>query len=272
MATATFKTIERQLDGTIKVPMTINKNVYNLRPSNFLIASVSGDGVDGISDYYLYGLGTVNDPYKLILDFFDNKEGEVRITASGSVGFESSTEKLTSGAPVSVAYATHVPFIAEYDVPNELVAGEPFIVTLGFNVGITGFGTDDLIFEGISPGMPALYRKHNTTETWNQSSTPPPLSDLRRERDGALILDSDGHPILTTSGWSKGLNPTRGDDYELKPGEMKNTASYLARVAKLNQVGKFFALVFPPVPSHQRGIFDLSLRDNSVRGPDGSDS
>ena len=262
MANVIFRDILRQRDGTLVVQVDVPENVYDLRRSNFLIASVSGDGIDGIADYQIYGPQN-STYYRLVLDLLDNKEGEVSISAQGDVTSESASVSLKSPTPVSVRYATHVPFIAEYDVPNELVVGEPFIVTLGFNVGVTEFGTDDLIFEGVSLGTPALYRKHNTTEAWDQSSTPPPLSDLRRGSDGALILDEDDHPQLTTSGWSKGLNPTRADNYESKDGET---------VARLNQVGKFFALVFPPVPSHQKGIFDLSLRHNSVRGPDGSDS
>ena len=169
MAVVTFGTTSRNQDGRIIVPVSIDKGIYDITRENFNLVTTESDGISGISDYELYGPTDMeNRMFELQFDFFDDKHGEFSITARDSVKDADLSvppslklEDLTSASDALVAYATHVPFVQDYEVPHVIETGKPFDITLQFNVVVTELGRDDFIFEGVNPGSPSIYRFTN---------------------------------------------------------------------------------------------------------------
>lgn len=233
----TFGTIVRQLNDegyqAIHVPFTLSEVVTTLTLSNFLLATASGDGVAGIADYELYGSGT---SYDLLFTFEADKEGVFTITAQGQIG---SAENLTSPTPASVSYATHIPKVVDVEMPPRIVPGEDFDVAFAWNFPVTELGTDDFIYEGLDIGMPTLYR-YTGTETIFRDLLPIPET-------------------LPDGGWVESSNPTREDSWDVPE-----------QAVKLAEEGQFFVLRFSPPLDIPHGTFNLEIKANSVRGPDGS--
>lgn len=69
------------------------------------------------------------------------------------------------------------------------------------------------------------------------------------------IFSADASELPDGTGWVLSGNPTRNE----------------TDASKLAEEAQYFALRFPPVPDSASGVFNLSLKEDSVKGPDGSD-
>ncbi|RKU22822.1 hypothetical protein C6503_03400 [Candidatus Poribacteria bacterium] len=87
--------------------------------------------------------------------------------------------------------------------------------------------------------MPTLYR-YTGTETIFRNLLPIP-------------------DVLSGDGWMESLNPTREDSWDVPE-----------QAVKLAEEGQFFVLRFSPPFGGPQGTFNLKIKANSVRGPDGS--
>ena len=180
MAIATFGHIARTLDGQVLIPVNIDKAVYAITRSNFDVINVTENGIEGIADYEFYGPTEDGDRnFRLIFEFLDDTEGIFLVRARNNVKHMSQTEILSSSVDVYVSYATHVPFIQNYDVPSTIEAGKIFDILLGFGVDVSELGVDDFIYEGVNPGSPKLYRSAYTG-LWRNLPSLPRIGDIFR--------------------------------------------------------------------------------------------
>ena len=235
--TVTFGTPVYREGGVIEVPLTFGESVIAPAKTVFEVLHASGDALTDVT-YYIVGTGKTR---TLIFEVPPDRTGSFNITANGSV-LKASTQVWHSlvGSPATrtVNYDTRVPFIKNYDIPANYVHGEKFDVVFQFNVPVTfvppkeRFGSDD-----------ATYLDHFIFEGADLG-TP----NLYRKKDNTYPTDeigtvSDTNAAPPTADW--------GAPSTVIPSEI-----YLLR----------YAAVSPSAV----GIFNITLKEESVRGPSGA--
>ena len=232
---ATFGTVAYRDNGVLAVPVTFAKAVLAPAKSIFQITRGSGDALTDMR-YRLVGEGTA---YELIFEIPPDRNGRFRIACDGDV-LQKGTLLWDNIAcsQKTVTYDTRVPFIENYDIPASYVHGEKFDVVLQFNVPVTfispkeKFGSDD-----------ATYLDHFIFEGADLG-----LPTLYRKKNntyptGDIGTVSDTDPAPPTADW--------GDPSTVIPSEI-----YLLRYAQVN--------------TSAVGIFNITLKAASVRGPSGA--
>ena len=232
---ATFGTVTYRDGGIIAVPITFGEAVVAPSKTIFAVTSVSGDNLHGMQ----YRLVGQNKAFELIFEIPPDRQGRFQIAGNGDVFKVSSsiwdnvvvTEK-------TIAYDTRVPFIKDYDIPANYVQGETFDVVLQFNVPVTFVPPQDRF-----NSTDATFLDHFIFEGADLG-TP----NLYRKKDNnyptlpiGTVSDTDRTPL--PSDW--------GPPSTVIPSEI-----YLLR--------------YPVVEDTARGIFNVTLKEHSVRGPTGS--
>ena len=231
---ATFGTVEYRDGGKIAVPVTFAENVTVPSKTVFPISYVSGDALAGI-EYVILGKDTA---YELVSTVPPDREGAFRISGNGDV------LKTASGiwdnvvvTPITVPYDTRVPRIVNYDIPENYTLGAKFDVRIALNVPATGWHanntiTEIFIEEGARLGTPTPYK-------WTGNTAP----------DFNTAVPDD----LTSTDWQVLATPPGGH-----------------AGAWHGEEGKYFLIRYAKVDATATGIFNLTLRENALRGPIGS--
>ena len=184
---------------------------------------------DALTDieYRLIGQNTA---FELIFEIPPDRKGSFQVAANGDVFKVSSRawDNVTA-TPKTIVYSTAVPFIKNFDIPANYTPGEVFDVVLQFNVAATFVDPTERFGND-----DATFLDHFIFEGADLG-TP----NLYRKLDDTypeLPIDDD-----LTQGWSN-LNLTT-----------EAATIYLMRFASVNE--------------NATGIFNLTLRENAVRGP-----
>ena len=177
-----------------------------------------------------YRLLGENTDYELVFDIPPDRTGSFRIDTTGDV-FKVITHVWDNViiTPVTINYDTRVPFIENFDIPSEFSAGEVFDVVLQFSVPVTFVSPQEKF------GSPdATFLDHFIFEG----------ADLGLPN--IYVSSSDTFPTLPIpetlpSNWS--ILSTASDE------------------------SKIYLIRFAEVPDTATGIFNLTLKEGSVRGP-----
>ena len=240
---ATFGTVEYRDNGVIAVPITFAENVV-AEKSIVVFSRVSGDALVGL-EYRLVGEDT---DFELIVAVPRDRSGSFSVDLAGSVFKRTdSTWDTVSATAVTVSYDTRIPFIKEYDVPATYTPEAIFDVKIAFSTIITGLHLNNVqdvfILEGAANvmGTPTPYKWTGATPPNLQDAAPSDLSGTDWER---LAAPPAGNP-------TPGMNDF--DDDGQWHGE----------------TGQFF-MVRWTVDANTTGIFNMTLREGTLRGPIGS--
>ena len=167
MATnVTFGTVEYRDGGVIAIPVTFGAAVVANAKSVFEITRVSGDDLAGI-EYYLLGENT---GYELILEIPQDRSGSFQVAANGDVLLATGSYDNVTATAKTVAYATIVPRIVDYDIPANYNLGAPVDVRVAYNTVVSGWHvnntqTEIFILEGANLGSDLPYK-------WTGSAPP----------------------------------------------------------------------------------------------------
>ena len=240
---ATFGTPTYHENGEIRVPVIFAENVIASK-FVFEITHVSGDSLAGI-EYRLVGANTA---FEVVVQVPPDRSGSFSLDLAGSVfKVTDSTWDQVSATAVTVSYDTRIPFIKEYDVPATYTPEAIFDVKIAFSTIITGLHLNNVqdvfILEGAANvmGTPTPYKWTGATPPNLQDAAPSDLSGTDWER---LAAPPAGNP-------TPGMNDF--DDDGQWHGE----------------TGQFF-MVRWTVDANTTGIFNMTLREGTLRGPIGS--
>lgn len=232
---ATFGTVDYRDGGKIVVPVTFAENVTVPSKTVFPISHVRGDALAGIA-YVLLGKDT---DYELVFTVPPDRKGSFRISGNGDVLKTASGiwDNVVVTSPKTVAYDTRVPRIVDYDIPENYTHGAKFDVRIALNVPATGWHanntiTEIFIEEGARLGTPTPYK-------WTGNTAP----------DFNTAVPDD----LTGTDWQVLATP---------PGGHAGTWH--------GEEGQYFLIRYAKVDANATGIFNLTLRENALRGPTGS--
>ena len=231
--TATFGTIEYRDGSAIAVPITFGDAVIAPSKSICEITHLSGDALTNI-DYRLVGEGTA---YELVFEVPPDRVGSFRVAITGDVfKVVSHVWDNVMITPIDVNYDTRVPRIVDYDIPENYTHGAKFDIRIAFNVPVTGWHanntfTEIFIEEGARLGQPLPHK-------WTGNS-PPNFNDP--------VPDD-----LAGTEWQVLATPPGGHAGEWHGEE-----------------GQYFLIRFTDVQDTATGIFNMTLRENAVRGPIG---
>ena len=242
--TASFGTVEYRDGGAIAVPLTFAEAVIAPSKSICEITYISGDDLTGI-DYRLIGEGT---DYELVFEVSPDRAGSFSIDVRGDV-FKVASHVWDNViiAPITVNYDTRVPRIVDYDIPENYEHGSKFDVRIAFNIAVTGLHENNVqdvfILEGAANvmGTPTPYKWTGTQPPNLQAAVP---DDLTRTDWQQLASPPAGAPTPGMNGF---------DDDGQWHGE----------------TGQYF-MVRWTVDENTTGIFNMTLRENTLRGPIGS--
>ena len=214
--------------------------------SIFEITHVSGDALTDI-EYRLVGSSTA---FELIFEIPLDRKGSFQITANGDVFKVSSSAWDTVTATLkTVNYTTIVPRILDYEIPANFDIGAVVNVLVAFNVQVTGWHlnntlTDIFLEEGARLGSVTPYK-------WIGSSAP---------NIHTVVVPAD-LPAEGNTDWQRLAAPPAG---EPTPG----MNDFDADGQWHGEEGQYFLIRFPD--PQNRGILNLTLKENAVRGPTGS--
>ena len=240
---ATFGTVEYRENGEIGVPVTFGENVVAGK-SIVEIARVSGDTLTGL-EYRLVGSGT---DFSVIISVPPDRSGRFSLNLAGSVfkRTDSTWDTATATAVKNVDYSTVVPRIVDWDIPADYTPGETFDVRVAYNVKVTGLSDNNVqqvfLLEGAADtmGTPTPYKW--TGDTAPDFEVPVP-EDLTETDWQQLKLPPANVPI------------TAENDFD-ENGFWHGAANE----------GQYF-MVRWTVQENTTGIFSMTPRDGTVRGP-----
>ena len=232
--TVTFGTAAYRDRGVMAIPVTFAKAVLAPAKSIFEITRVSGDSLEGVA-YRLVGEGTA---YALIIGVPPDRSGALQIACSGYV-LQADTllwDDITCTVK-TVNYDTRVPFIENYDIPENYGVGEKFDVVLQFNVPVTfvdpkeRFGSDDATFldHFIFEGADL-----GTPNLYRKKTNTYPMGQI------GTVSDTDKKPPVADWGAPSTVIPS-----------------------------EIYLLRYEEVHASASGIFNITLKEDSVRGPTG---
>ena len=246
MATnVTFGTVEYRDGGEIAMPVTFPEPVIAPSKSVFEITRVSGDALTDV-EYYLIGQNT---DFEVVIEMPPDRRGSFQIAANGDVLLATGSYDNVTATAKTVAYATIVPRIVDYDIPANYTPGENFDVRLAYNVRVTGLSDNNVhqvfLFEGAADtmGTPTPYK-------WT-GNTPP---------DFEVPVPDD----LTGTDWQQLQSPPAGVPVTAENDFDENGFWHGAA-----NEGQYF-LVRWTVQEGTTGIFSMTPRRGTVRGPIGS--
>ena len=241
--TATLGAVEYRDGGVIAVPVAFGENVIAPSKSIFEITHVSGDALTAIV-YRLIGAGTA---FALIFEIPPDRKGRFEIGAKGDVfKVASSVWDNVKATPKTISYNTIVPRLVDYDIPENYTPGANFDVRIAYNVQVTGLSDNNVhqvfLLEGAADmmGTPTPYK-------WTGDS--PPDFDVAVPED------------LTGTDWQQLQSP---------PADVPTTAENEFDAngfwhGAANE-GQYF-LIRWVVQENTSGIFSMTPRDGTVRGP-----
>ena len=232
--TVTFGTAAYRAHGGIAIPVTFAKAVLAPAKTIFQLTRVSGDSLEGV-EYRLVGEGAT---YTLILEVPPDRSGTLQIACDGYALQADMLlwDNITCGTK-TVNYDTRVPFIKNYDIPENYVVGETFDLRIAFNVPVTGWHanntlTEILIEEGARLGTPLPHK-------WVGSTPPDFNTDVPSD-----LIGTDWQVLAAPPGGHAG--PWHGEQ------------------------GQYFLMRIPVTNASATGIVNYTLRENAVRGPSGA--
>ena len=234
---ATFGTVAYRDGGVLAVPITFAKSVLAPAKSIFSITRVSGDYLTDVH----YRLVGEDKTYTLIFEIPPDRKGSLQIACDGYVLQKGTLlwDDITCSSK-TVNYDTRVPFIENYDIPASYVHGEKFDVILQFNVPVTFIPPSEKW-----PGeQNATFLDHFIFEGADLG-TP----NLYRKKNntyptGQIGTVSDTDPAPPTADWEQ--------------------------VSRTVDASEIYLLRYAAVKTSAVGIFNLTVREGSVRGPVGS--
>ena len=238
--TATFGSVAYRENGVIGVPVTFGAAVIATAKTLFEMTYVSGDALTGI-EYRLVGAGTA---FELIFEIPPDRRGSFQVAANGDVLLATGSWTPVVATAQTVAYATSVPHIVDYDIPAQYTPSAHFDVRIAFNVSVTGLHANNVqdvfVLEGAATvmGTPTPYKWTGSTAPNLQTAVPDDLSG---------------------TDWTQLAAPPAGTP---TPG----TNNFDAAGQWHGESGQYF-LVRWRVDANTAGIFNMTLREAAVRGP-----
>ena len=231
--TATFGTPVYEENGVIRVPLTFAEAVIAPSKSIIQFRKVSGDDLSGI-EYRLVGQNTA---FKVAIEVPPDRNGSLELSIVGDVFKRSSGvwDNVIATPSDPISYRTIVPRIVDYDIPENFTHNEKFDVRIAFNVPVTGLHLNNVqsifLLEGAYLGTPTPYK-------WVGASPP----DFNTAVPDTLPAD-----------WQQLTGAPGGHIGEWHGEE-----------------GQYFLIRFGSVQETATGIFNITLKENTLRGPIGS--
>ena len=230
---ANFGTFEYRAGGVIAIPLTFPADVIVPSKSICQITPVSNADLTGVS-HRIIGKGRA---FEVVVAVPPNRQGSFSVDITGTVlNVSTGVWDTVSVDAVEVNYDTRIPRIVDYDIPANYIVGEKFDVRIAFNVPVTGWHanntiTDPGIFieEGARLGTPLPHK-------WIGSSPP--------------NFDDPVPDDLTGTDWQVLATPPGGHQGEWHGEE-----------------AQYYLIRFGMVPETATGIFNLTFREGSIRGP-----
>ena len=238
----TWGTAEYRDGGVIAIPITFAENVV---AEKSIVEITSSEDLSGLN-YRLVGEGT---DFELIVAVPPDRSGHFSLDLAGSV-FKITDrvyDQVVATAIKTVDYSTVVPQIVDVDMPATYTPGEIFDVKIAFSVAVTGLHQNNVqsvfLLEGAANvmGTPTPYR-------WTGAQPP----DLQAAADEDLA-STDWELLDAPPAGS----PTPGENDFDDDGQWHGVS------------GQYF-LVRWTVDAGTTGIFNMTLKENTLRGPIGS--
>ena len=239
--TATFGTVEYREGGVIAIPLNFAADAIVPSKSICRITRVSGSDLIGVN----YRITGKKRAFEVVLEVPPDRKGSFSIAINATV-LNASTRKwdTVTVAAKTITYDTRIPRIVNYDIPPDYTVGEKFDVKMDVGIVATGLHANNVqdvfILEGAANmmGTPTPYK-------WT-GTKPPNLQ---------TVLPDD----LTSTDWQQLKSPPAGTP---TPG----SNNFDADGQWHGESGRYF-LVRWTVSKGTTGVFNMTLRENSIRGP-----
>jgi len=244
MADVTFGTAVFQANGIIELPLTFVDNVRYLSPTSFLLASTPAPR-DPKSDFSVIGTGRAvrgaNRNYTLELQIPPDRRGVLSVSGAGNIVVASSGNMQSISGMTSVNFDTTVPTIKDWHLPQYKV-GERYDAKFEFNTKVTGLSLN---------GVSDVFQFENAAATAGIFT---PYKWV-----GAAAPDfSTVEPEMLPTDWKKLDAAPQTDD-----GQFDESGNGIWH----GNEAQYYLLRWNSVDPGATGIFSMTLKENTVRGP-----
>ena len=256
--TATFGTVEYRDSGVIGIPLTFDgADVIVPSKSICQITPVSNADLTGVN-YRVIGKARA---FEVVVEMPPDRKGSFSVDIITGTVLNASTSKwdTVTVAAKTVTYDTRIPRIIAYDIPENYTAGEKFDVKIDVGVVATGLHLNNVqdvfILEGAANlmGTPTPYKwiGKNTDNT-------PKKPNLQADVVDEVSIDKSmiGENWQRLAGPDANLPRTAENDFD-ETGEQWH-----------GEAGQYFLIRWESVAEGTTGIFNMTLREGMLRGPD----